>query len=173
MSISSPSPATSALVATASLPDASISTSATDRRTAFRPFRWRNPRAAGPFSILEEKKDKNIEIDESKASQGTPALVSTVTEGNKPEADLETARALTAEKEQVKSVIEEYDQKINELTTLFKKCISDLQNDYSQQMRQLNDVHTKVKANHTHVSGLYANERNELDTKKRDIENER
>lgn len=63
----------------------------------------------------EAAPSKNVEIDETKKTQGTPALVSTVTEGTKPEADLETARALTAEKEQMKAVIEEYDQKMNEI----------------------------------------------------------
>ena len=56
---------------------------------------------------------KNVEIDESKESQGTPSLVSSVTEGIKAEADLETAKALIAEKEQIQSLTEEYEQKMN------------------------------------------------------------
>jgi len=63
----------------------------------------------------EKAVTKNVEIDEAKESQGTPALVSAVTEGNVPKADIETAKALIAEKEQMIAVIEEYDQKMEQI----------------------------------------------------------
>jgi hypothetical protein len=47
--------------------------------------------------------------------QGTPSLTSQIVKDNQLETNLEIAKALSAEKEQMRSVIEEYSQKVEEI----------------------------------------------------------
>lgn len=66
-----------------------------------------------------------------------------------------------------------YEQKLKSINNTFKQCMEEMQRDYDQHLRHMNEIHSKILENNDQVNNAFAGQAEQLEKEKISIQNER
>ena len=62
---------------------------------------------------------------------------------------------------------------MKQITGVFKQCMEELKGDYDQHVKQIAGINQKIQENNTQVNNAFANQAQDLENKRIDVDNER